>query len=186
MSGRDTRAMILDAVLDEVGDSGLARLSVEAVAERAGVSRQTVYRHFGNRDGMIEQAILREEHAFIDRMLAAAEGGESLQAAVQAAVTTALALARAHPVLTQLVENEPSSLLPYLLLGGGPVVSAAKPAVEDLISRYRPQLRPQRLRLIADLATRLLVSYIVSPDRTVSDRVLAGEMGRIVVRLVDD
>lgn len=182
---RNTSEQILDAVLDVATTAGLAGLGVEAVAARAGVSRQTVYRHFSSRDRLIEEAILREERVFIERMLDAAKNVSTLSGAVEAAVSTALRLAREHPVLDRLLEREPASLLPYLLLGRGPVISAAEPAVEDLLRRFRPDLASERLRLVADLATRLLVSYVVTPDRTVGDEELAKEMAKVVVHLVD-
>lgn len=185
MASPDTRSLILDAVLDVASEHALSGLNVEAVAARAGVSRQTVYRHFANREHLVEQAILREEHLLIEQMLAAADGEVTLVAAVAAAGTTALRLARAHPVLSRVLAREPASLLPYLLLGRGPVIAAAEPAVEDLLRRYRPSLPADRLRLAADLATRLLASYVVSPDPQVDDQTLAGELAGVVVHLVD-
>lgn len=181
----DTRSQILDAVLDSASRDGLHGLSVEAVAERAGVSRQTVYRHFSSRHRLIEQAILREERVFIDHMLASADGKATLADAVASAVTAALRLAREHPVLNQLLQSEPEALLPYLLLGRGPVISAAEPVVEDLVRRYRPALPTPQLGLVADMATRLLVSYVVSPNGDVRDEHLARELARVVVHLAE-
>lgn len=185
MVATNTRSQILDAVLDTAGRDGLNGLSVEGVAERAGVSRQTVYRHFESRQRLIEQAIVREERVFIAHMLASADGEDTLAGAVEAAVTAALSLARAHPVLTQVLEREPEGLLPYLLLGRGPVISAAEPAVQDLVRLYHPDLPSERLRLVADVATRLLVSYVVSPNAAVADDVLAHELAGVVVHLVE-
>lgn len=50
----ETRARILDAAL-RVMATGLARLSVPAVAREAGVSVPTVYRHFGTKAGLLAQ-----------------------------------------------------------------------------------------------------------------------------------
>lgn len=184
MHATSTRSRILDAVLGVVADQGLSKLNMDAVAERASVSRQTVYRHFSSRDRLIEEAILREEQLFITHMLEAAEREDTLEPAVAAAVTAALREARAHPVLSQLVEREPASLLPYLLLGRGPVVSAAEPAVAELVRRHRPSLSTTRLRRVADIATRLLLSYVVSPAEGGDDS-LSADFARVVVHLVD-
>ncbi len=48
-----TRERILDALVKAMAD-GLATLSVAAVAREAGVSAQTVYRHFGSKAGLLE------------------------------------------------------------------------------------------------------------------------------------
>jgi AcrR family transcriptional regulator len=49
----ETRAQILDAALRRVRDHGAAAISVRAIASDAGVSRQLVYFHYGNRAGLL-------------------------------------------------------------------------------------------------------------------------------------
>ncbi len=57
---RDARidAAIVDAAVDELADAGFAAFCVEGVAERAGVSKATVYRRFATRDQLIEGALV--------------------------------------------------------------------------------------------------------------------------------
>ena len=50
----ETRARILDAAL-RVAATGLATMSVPAVARDAGVSVPTVYRHFGTKSGLLTE-----------------------------------------------------------------------------------------------------------------------------------
>jgi AcrR family transcriptional regulator len=49
----ETRAQILDAALKRVREHGPAAISVRAIANDAGVSRQLVYFHYGNRAGLL-------------------------------------------------------------------------------------------------------------------------------------
>jgi AcrR family transcriptional regulator len=49
----ETRAQILDAALKRVREHGAAAISVRAIANDAGVSRQLVYFHYGNRAGLL-------------------------------------------------------------------------------------------------------------------------------------
>lgn len=51
-----TRTRILDALVEVLAE-GVETLSVPAVAERAGVSIGTVYRHFGDKAGMLKALI---------------------------------------------------------------------------------------------------------------------------------
>lgn len=51
-----TRTRILDALVEVLAE-GVETLSVPAVAERAGVSIGTVYRHFGGKAGMLKALI---------------------------------------------------------------------------------------------------------------------------------
>lgn len=52
-----TRQAILDALLDLSVDTLVSEIGLEDVASRAGVSVQTVLRHFGNRAGLMEAGI---------------------------------------------------------------------------------------------------------------------------------
>jgi AcrR family transcriptional regulator len=56
-----TRAAVLQAVIDELNDTGYADATVERVAERAGVAKTTIYRRWGNLNGLL--ADLMAEHA---------------------------------------------------------------------------------------------------------------------------
>ena len=47
-----TRQRITDAAVDLHGSVGPARTTISAVAERAGVQRHTVYRHFPTEDDL--------------------------------------------------------------------------------------------------------------------------------------
>jgi AcrR family transcriptional regulator len=64
-----TRDRILDAALTLVGERPLVACTLPAIADRAGVSVQTVLRGFGSRDGLLEAArerslpeVLAERH----------------------------------------------------------------------------------------------------------------------------
>lgn len=50
---------ILDAALEQLIDSGVAGLSMLAVAKRANASKETLYSWFGNKDGLIAALIER-------------------------------------------------------------------------------------------------------------------------------
>ena len=54
-SGRDLR--VATALLTEFAHRGFARTSMASLAEAIGVTRQTVYNRFGNKDGVIDWAI---------------------------------------------------------------------------------------------------------------------------------
>ena len=73
-SARLTRAerrdALLDAALALVTSDDLAAVSMETVAERAGVSRPLVYKHFANRNELLA-AIYRREAVHLHRELAA-------------------------------------------------------------------------------------------------------------------
>jgi AcrR family transcriptional regulator len=52
-----TRIAVLRATLDELAERGFAALTVEAVAERSGVHKTTVYRRWRNAEGLVAEAL---------------------------------------------------------------------------------------------------------------------------------
>jgi AcrR family transcriptional regulator len=124
----DTAERILDATLAVIADHGIARMSLEDVARRAGLSRQTVYRYFPSKGALLAATVLREEEALIAAVDAAAAVHDDLASAVEAAIATTLLAGQQHAVLQRLLATEPESLLPLLTTDSGPVLSAARRA----------------------------------------------------------
>jgi len=54
----ETRRRILQATVDEHSERRVADISLGDIAARAGVSVQTVLRHFGSRSGLVEEAMV--------------------------------------------------------------------------------------------------------------------------------
>lgn len=74
-STEQTREALLDAADKELASDGFAGTSLEAVASRAGVSKQTALRHFGSKEGLID-ALLRRTTAIIGRDREVPPGGD--------------------------------------------------------------------------------------------------------------
>lgn len=53
----ERRAALLDAVLDLLVERGAAALTMTAVAQRARCSKETLYRWFGDRDGLLSETV---------------------------------------------------------------------------------------------------------------------------------
>ena len=54
-----TRETLLQAATEEVERDGWTQASLESVAERAGVTKQTALRHFGSKEGLLDAVIRR-------------------------------------------------------------------------------------------------------------------------------
>lgn len=170
---RDTRTALLDATIEAVTDVGLAKLSLLDVAARAGVSRQTLYRYFRDRDDLVTAAVLREEAAFVSAATTAAANHPGFREAIEAAIAAVLGLARRHPLLDQLVEREPEAILPFLTTGRAPVVGALRPVIEDLVATRLGHVPVARVRAFTDGVARLMVSYAVNPPTEPVDELAA-------------
>lgn len=169
-----TRERILQAAFNAVCVHGLGRLTLEDVAREAGLSRQTVYRYFAGKRALVQAVVLREEEQFIERILAATESHQEIRPALEAAITAALQAAREHPLLDRLLAAEPEALLPLLMTGDGPVLPAARTALEALFARRLPHLSADTAWRVADATTRLFISYVINPPDETSEAVAAG------------
>ncbi len=162
---RDVRTRLLDAAVEAASIHGLSRLSVGDVAARAGLSRQTLYKHFSSKDELINEAVLREAAAMVTEVVAAGETIEDPKESLQASILVTLRVAREHPLLDRLIRTEPEALLPLIMSDGGLVASAVRAVVEQVITRRLPDLSDVETRRAADLLSRVLISYAISaPD----------------------
>lgn len=57
-----TAQRILDAVGELIADEGFERIGVNAIAQKAGVSKMLIYRYFGGLDELIAQYLLRKDY----------------------------------------------------------------------------------------------------------------------------
>jgi AcrR family transcriptional regulator len=180
-----TRERILDAAFDSIEDFGLSRTTVEDVAQRAGLSRQTVYRYFPSKDALIVSLVEREEEGFIAGVRDAIEGHDDLGPAIAEGVRFVLRFAREHPLLDRLVTTDPQAFLPYLTTGGLPVVIRAREAMVELITPRAPHLPVDALRGALDAATRSIVSYVLTPSERPDDVVAADLAAMLMATLRD-
>ena len=68
------RDQVLTAAVDAASIHGIAKLSMADVARLAGLSRQTVYRHFPSKDALVAEVIASETAHLADGVIAATPG----------------------------------------------------------------------------------------------------------------
>ena len=165
-TGPTAEERLLDATLEVAAVHGISRLSVGDVAKRAGLSRQTLYKHFASRDELVSRTVLREAGRMVELVIAAAALHDDPIASLEAAVLETLHLVRDHPLLDRLIATEPEALLPLLIDGQGAVLGAIRAISEQIIEERVPEAPGAEAHSAADLLSRMLISYAVrSPDR---------------------
>ncbi|MBB6185128.1 TetR/AcrR family transcriptional regulator [Oleiagrimonas soli] len=88
----EKRAAILDAAQDLFTDQGFEHTSMDAVASRAGVSKLTVYSHFGDKATLFREAVRARCQAMVPEQLYGMQDGDTLREAL-------LRIARHHAKL---------------------------------------------------------------------------------------
>lgn len=84
------RDALIDTVVAMATSGSIEDISMEAVAERAGVSRPLVYRHFANRRELLAAAYRREATAMHEELAAEVAAGETLTEMYRALIRGAL------------------------------------------------------------------------------------------------
>lgn len=74
----DFRDLVMPAVLDELARWGVERFSIEALAERHHLDAATIYRYWGDREGLIVDAALADVEALRSPMDTGSLGGDLL------------------------------------------------------------------------------------------------------------
>jgi AcrR family transcriptional regulator len=62
------REQLIDAALEVILDRGYARVSIEAIARAAGITRPVVYDHFPNLNRLLHAVIEREERMSLEQL----------------------------------------------------------------------------------------------------------------------
>jgi AcrR family transcriptional regulator len=68
MPPEQRREQLIDAALEVILERGYARISIEAIARAAGITRPVVYDHFPNLNRLLHAVIEREERISLDQL----------------------------------------------------------------------------------------------------------------------
>ncbi len=166
-----TRDRILDAAFDAVQAFGLSRITVEDIAHRARLSRQTVYRYFPSKDHVVLFLVAREEEKFLDGVRAAFASHEDVEEAFGLATDFVLRYTHEHPLLDRLLATDSETLLPYLTTRGLPLIIHAREALVELMGPRLPDVPQDELRGCLDVVCRAMISYMLTPSERPSDSV---------------
>jgi AcrR family transcriptional regulator len=149
--------MILRAAAEQVAAVGLRRTTLTDVARRAGVSRMTVYREYGDAPALI-RALLTESIGQV--VLGADKDARALpttrERLVESVVLTVDRLAE-HPMMSRVLELDPELLMPFVTDRFG---SGQRLGLEHLRGQLRRGIEDGSIREleVADAARLILLT----------------------------
>jgi len=108
MSG--TAGAILEAARVEFTRHAFRRANIDAIAQRAGVSRRTLYRHFPTKEALFEQLVEADTQALFVELGQAARAQDAAGAIVEC-FTLAMRRITESPLATAVIESEPELLV---------------------------------------------------------------------------
>src|SRR5271154_5214665 len=160
------RNSLLDAAVELLEQRSWARVTMSDIAASAGVSRQTLYKEFGSRNGFVQALVLREVDRFIDPVARAiAEHVDDPSAAVTAALEVFLTAAASHPLVYMIIAGDGTDeVLRVFTTQGTPVLRHAVGRLAVILHEGWPRVDRRDLDPFAECMVRLAVSLAALPD----------------------
>jgi AcrR family transcriptional regulator len=170
------RENLLATARDVVVAGDWERMPLAELAARAKVSRQTLYKEFGSKDGLAQALSAYETELFMVELATVIEAyPDDPVAGTRAAVEYTLRTGADDPLLKSILSSArgPSDLLPMFTTRAEPLFAAARQLLTSYLTGHWPHLSTRDVSLVADSAIRLTVSHLVLPlapiDRTADD-----------------
>ena len=164
---------ILRAALEQAELVGMRRTTMEDVARRSGVGRATLYRRFPTKAALIDAVVLAEVRRYFDGSAQARSHATTFEDRLVYDTVFTVTFMREHTLLKKLLRTEPETILPSLTVDAGAIVdfatdlSAAQLRAELYGKRAITAAQERHLRTVAELQTRLTLSFIVTPHTSI-------------------
>jgi AcrR family transcriptional regulator len=174
------RQTVFDAARDQLGRRPWSEITMADIASGAGVSRQTLYNEFGNRNEFGFAFVIHEAERFMDDVeKAVLEHTDNPRAAVSAAFEHFLSAAGKDPLISVLLSDDGTGgMLPFVTTRGLPVVQWASARLVTVIEEGWPEAPEEDVRKLAESLVRLAISYVTTPGDS------AEEAARLVAELL--
>jgi AcrR family transcriptional regulator len=162
------RQTLFGAARDQLEQRGWSEITMSDIAASAGVSRQTLYKEFGNRNEFGLAFVIHEGERFLDDVEAAVlQHVDDPRAAVGAALELFLRTAGEDPLIRILLSDDGTGgMLPFVTTQGLPVVQWATARLGAVIEQGWPQAAKPDVDLLSEALVRLAISYITGPSES--------------------
>jgi len=165
------RQTVFDAARDQLGRRPWSEITMADIAGSAGVSRQTLYNEFGNRNEFGFAFVIHEAERFMDDVeKAVLENSDDPRAAVAAALEHFLQTAGDDPLIRILLSDDGTGgMLPFVTTQGLPVVQWATARLTAVIEEGWPAAPGDDVKTLSESLVRLAISYVTTPGESAED-----------------
>jgi AcrR family transcriptional regulator len=162
------RESLFGAAREQLAERPWSQITMSDIAAGAGVSRQTLYKEFGNRSEFGLAFVIHVGERFLDEVEAAVKQHlDDPHAAVGAALEQFLRSAAEDPLIRILLSDDGTGgMLPFVTTQGVPVVQWATARLAGVIEQGWPQAPAPDVRLLSEALVRLAISYITAPSES--------------------
>lgn len=157
---------ILSALDELLGEHAWNDVSLAQVAERAGVSRQTLYNAIGGRPEITAAYVVWSADRFLDEVdRVVGHHADDLREACRAAFEVFLEIAPDHPLLQALVAATGADDLRAMVTSpaGAPLFHAATERLGAIVLHHWPEVAGPDFDAVIDAIVRLAISHVTVP-----------------------
>ncbi|NGX08693.1 TetR family transcriptional regulator [Mycobacteroides franklinii] len=157
---------ILDATVEVLGVCGEQRLTIDMVADRAHMSRMTVFRRFGSKQNLIDTAYRREVSKALRDITQYALNTDTTHNRAAAIATRMVDNASRIPALQWIIRSEPDQVIRMWRdqEPPGQVLGRAYIATQLQDEQLHDPLPAVRAEFVADVLMRIVMSLVLVPD----------------------
>ncbi|MCF8605748.1 TetR/AcrR family transcriptional regulator [Gordonia sp. HY442] len=170
VTGPDVRTRLLDAAQDALAATGIRGTTVQHVAQRAGVSRAWLYRHFPDKSSLLGAAIVRLTEDFLAAAHRALEGVDDFDLRLAAGVAHGRTMYDSPgSLILRLREAEPDEFAACVGAGVQGMVPTLAQFWEPYVAaaRRRGEIHPATdIAEAAEWVARVLISLGSAPGET--------------------
>lgn len=158
----DITELLIDAGADLLAAHGFHGLRMIEVASRAGVSRQTVYNEFGNKEGLVQAVAAHRTDEYLTGIAARLKHDPDPWEAMRSAFRFTFEQTEKDRLFSAVLTGQNAEdLLPFLTTRGHPVLFQATEVVEQHLSEHFPG---RHVRFTAETTVRLALSHLLMPS----------------------
>lgn len=168
------KAMAVDATVDLIRTVGWANIRMTDIAARIGISKPTLYKHFGSKDHLASVYLDREIDGMIEVAAAALNRyPDDPERALREGLRSVIESFSSNPVMRSVLADDDASaaLLPLVTTHGQRLLTRAAAAFAPILENAIPGLDPADTRAYADTMVRILISHAVLPASSVDESV---------------
>lgn len=144
MPAEQRREHLIDAALEVILERGYARVSIEAIARTAGITRPVVYDHFPNLGRLLHAVIEREERISLEQLAEVVPedpGDQQPRALLAAGVTRFLDAVTSRPATWRIIllplEGTPAIVRQHVEAGRAGVLERIERLVRWAVERHK-------------------------------------------------
>lgn len=159
------RNTVFDATSELLAAKSWAQLRMADLANAAGISRQTLYKEFGSRQGLIEAYLFKIAEEFIaDAERALRANVDDPREALASSVEAFLTRAAEDPVTRTIINGRANEeVLSLVTNQAGPLLRMGTERLAGIMRECWPEAELRMIELFAENMVRVVISHAASP-----------------------